>query len=370
MSYRDRMMQMWDWMAQEAIALVMFEDTEARRDSTIRWLTGQPGDALLFLSVDRKSLLMPWDTILAKVYAKADMIVPYNDYDRSPLRAIHGAVERLNIPYGSKIEIPPTTPYPLFLNYVGELSDFDIICRENSTSEHALNLRTIKDEEEIRILRKAGSITNKIIDILEKKVRSGKIKTEADAALLIEVEARKRGCEGTGFETLAAGPDRSFGIHAFPAWTGGPFATQGLSILDFGIRYCGYNTDVTLTFVRDPSPQQQKMVSLVEGAAEVAKSSIVVGNDTLFTWLLVEEFFAKAKKKMVHGLGHGVGLDVHEYPFFRNRSKTIWDMEPGLVFAIEPGLYDSMHGGCRLENDFLVTEDGYEILTDARIIRL
>ncbi|MCL2191050.1 MAG: Xaa-Pro peptidase family protein [Treponema sp.] len=368
--YQARLEKIWDWMADEDISLVMFEDFEPRRDTTVRWLTGQPGDALLFLSVDRKSLLMPWDTIIAKVYAKADMVVPYNDFDRSPLKAIRGAVERLNIPYGSKIEIPPTTPYPVFLNFVGELSEFDVICRENSTSNRALNLRMVKDEEEIGILRKAADITNRIIDVLEKKARSGKIKTEADAALLIEVESRKRGCEGTGFETLAAGPDRSFGIHAFPAWTGGPFATQGLSILDFGLRYRGYNTDVTLTFVRDPSPQQQKMVSLVEAAAEVAKSSIVTGNDTLFTWLLVEEFFAKSKKKMVHGLGHGVGLDVHEAPFFRNRNKTIWDFEPGMVFAIEPGLYDSVHGGCRLENDFLVTDDGFDILTEARIIRL
>jgi len=368
--YQARLEKIWDWMAEEDIALVMFEDFEPRRDTTVRWLTGQPGDALLFLSVDRKSLLMPWDTVIAKVYAKADMVVPYNDFERSPLRAIRGAVERLNIPYGSKIEIPSSTPYPVFLNYVGELSGFDIICRENSAGEYALNLRTVKDEEEIGILRKAADITNGIIDLLEKKVRAGKIKTEADAALLIEIESRKRGCEGTGFETLAAGPDRSFGIHAFPAWTGGPFATQGLSILDFGLRYRGYNTDVTLTFVRDPSPQQQKMVSLVEAAAEVAKNSIGAGNDTMTTMVIVSEFFAKSKKKMVHGLGHGVGLDVHEYPFIRTRGKSIWEMEPGMVFAMEPGLYDSLHGGCRLENDFLITDGGYEVLTDARIIRL
>ena len=367
----DKLETIWDWMADEDISMVMFEDFEPRRDTTVRWLTGQPGDALLFLSVDRKTLLMPWDTTIAKTHAVADIVVPYNDFDRSPLKAIRGAVEILNIPYGSKIEIPQATPYPVFLNYVGEISDFDIICREQSAGDRALFRRMVKYDEEIAVLRKAADITNKIIDILEKKVRSGKIKTEADAALLIEVEARKRGCEGTGFETLAAGPDRSFGIHAFPAWTGGPFATQGLSILDFGLRYQGYNTDVTLTFVRDPSPQQQKMVSLVETAAEIAKRSLVPERDTLFTWYIVETYFAKAKKKMVHGLGHGIGLDVHEHPFFRKRGKSEWDqLLPGMVFAIEPGLYDPMHGGCRLENDFLMTEDGYEVLTEARIIRL
>jgi len=369
-SYRDRMMQMWDWMAQEAIALVMFEDTEARRDSTIRWLTGQPGDALLFLSVDRKSLLVPWDITMAKAYAKADAIVPYNDFDRAPLNAIRGAVERLNIPPGSKIEIPSTTPYPVFLNFVGELSDFDIICREKSLSEHALDLRAVKDEGEIALLRKAADVTNKIIDLLEKKVRSGKIKTEADAAMLIELESRKRGCEGTGFETLAAGPDRSFGIHAFPAWTSGPFASKGLSILDFGLRLHGYNTDVTLTFVRDPSPQQQEMVKMVEKAAQLAEDALVPNCNTVAIARRVEGFFSKSKKGMVHGLGHGIGLDVHEYPFVRNRHKMSWNLAPGMILSIEPGLYDPVHGGCRLENDYLITETGREILTQARIIRV
>jgi len=369
-SYRDRMLQMWDWMAREAIALVMFEDTEARRDTTIRWLTGQPGDALLFLSVDRKSLLVPWDITMAKAYAKADAIVPYNDFDRAPLKAIRGAVERLNIPPGSKIEIPPTTPYPVFLNFVGELSEFDIICREKSLSEHALDIRAIKDDDEIALLRKAADVTNKIIDLLEKKVRSGKIKTEADVAMTIELESRKRGCEGTGFETLAAGPDRSFGIHAFPAWTSGPFATQGLSILDFGLRLHGYNTDVTLTFVRDPSPQQQEMVKMVEKAAQMAEEALKPGNNTAALALLVDGLFAKSKKSMVHGLGHGIGLDVHEYPFVRNRHKTKWEIKPGMVISIEPGLYDPVHGGCRLENDYLITESGNEALTRSRIIRL
>ena len=254
-NYQPRLEQIWDRMAQEGISLAMFEDTEGRRDTTVRWLTGHPGDALLFLSVvsravakgiagdnprsppERKSLLVPWDINLAKAYSMADMIVPYNDFDRLPLKGIIGAAERLQIPSGSKIEIPAVTPYPDFLNFVGELSDFDIICRERGMAAHALELRTIKDTEEIAIIRKAAGITNKIIDLLEKNVRSGKIRTEADAALFIEFESRKRGCDGTGFETLAAGQDRSFGIHAFPSWTNGPFAGQGLSILDFGLKF-------------------------------------------------------------------------------------------------------------------------------------
>jgi Xaa-Pro dipeptidase len=342
--YQARLEKIWDWMAQEGIALVMFEDTEGRRDANIRWLTGQPGDALLFLSLDRKSLLVPWDIIIAKAYARADAIVPYNDFDRTPVKAIKGAVERLNIPSGSKIEIPHVTSYPVFLDFVSELQDFDIICRNRSTMNHAMDLRMIKDAQEIAIYRKAAVLTNKIIDILEKKARAGRIETETDAVMLIEIEARKLGCDGSAFEILAAGQGRSFGIHAFPAWTDAPFGGKGLSILDFGVRFCGYNTDVTLTFVRDPSPQQIKMVTLVEKAYKTAVDSIAARNDTMSTAILVDEFLAKSKKRLVHGLGHGIGLDVHEYPFLRSRHDVTWDLQPGMLFTVEPGLYDPVLG--------------------------
>jgi Xaa-Pro dipeptidase len=369
-NYQARLEKIWDWMSQEGIALVMFEDTEGRRDASVRWLTGHPSDALLFLSVDRKSLLVPWDMILAKAYSRASFIIPYNNFDRISKKAIRGAVEKLKITPGSKIEIPPVTSYPAFLDFVGDLSDFDIICRNESTAAHTLALRTIKDEDEIAVLRKAAKITNTIIDLLEKKARSGRIKTEADAAMLIEYESRKRGCDGTSFETLAAGQDRSFGIHACPAWTNAPFAGKGLSILDFGLRYGGYCTDVTLTFVRDPNAQQQKMVNLVEKAAKLAVEMTVNGTETREMAAAIDKFFLKSKKHMPHGLGHGLGLDVHEHPFVRNRADLSWKLEPGMVFTLEPGLYDPIHGGCRLENDVLMTETGSEILTEARIIWL
>ncbi|MDR2543607.1 MAG: M24 family metallopeptidase, partial [Treponema sp.] len=276
--YKKRLESIFSWMAEENISMVMLEDTETRRDQNIRWLTGHPGDALLFISqipqpakdapLVQKLILVPWDINIAKLYACNALltILPYSDFSRKPVNAIMAATKLLNIPLGSKIEIPSVTPYPVFLNYVGELTDYDILCRENGASAEMRKLRSIKNDEEIAIIRKAAKITNEIIDLLEKNVRCGKIKTEADAALFIQIEARKRGCEGTSFETLAAGPERSFAIHAFPSWTNAPFGGQGLSILDFGVKYNGYCTDVTLTFARDLNPKQEKLVTLVEKA--------------------------------------------------------------------------------------------------------
>ena len=367
MDYLSRLGKIYDAMDESGVAVVMFEDCEARRDSTIRWLTGHPSDALLFLSSERRSVLVPWDTIMAGAHARADKIVPYNDYDRSSAKAAAAVIGMLAP--ASTIEVPPATPHPLFMDYCDAIRGFDLVCRKRSVAEKALGLRAVKDASEIAVLRRAADVTGGMIDTIETGVRSGEIKTEADAALLIERECRRLGCEGTGFGTLAAGPGRSFGIHAFPPWTFGPFAAKGLSILDFGLRFEGYTTDVTVTFVRDPSPAQAEMVALVREAASLAGESLKPGRGTGDSALLVEKFFAKHGREMAHGLGHGVGLDVHEYPFLRSRGPS-WEMRPGMVMAVEPGLYDEAHGGCRLENDFLITETGCEMITRSRIVEL
>jgi Xaa-Pro dipeptidase len=370
MDYSACLKKIWDWMAEEDISLLMLEDSENRRDQNIRWLTGHPSDALLFLSQDQKAVLVAWDINLAKIYAGPAMIASYNDFGREPVKAIAAVAQKLGIPAGSKIEIPSVTPYPLFLEYVGELTNFDILCRERGAGAQLNKLRAVKNEDEIGIIKKAAGITNELIDIIEKKVREGKIKTEADAALFIELEARKHDCEGTSFGTLAAGPDRSFGIHAFPGWTCAPFGTRGLSILDFGVKYAGYCTDVTLTFGRDLNPKQEKLINLTEKAAKLALSMSHNGTAARDIAAAVDALFAKAKKNMPHGLGHGIGLQEHEHPIIRNRSDNEWVLEPGMIFTIEPGLYDPLLGGCRLENDVLITETGNEVLTTARIIRL
>ena len=369
--FEKRRENIYDWMARESVALVMVEDCEGRRDPSLRWLSGQPGDALLFLSVERKSLLIPWDINMAMLYAQSDTIIPYADFGRQPIKALVGAAEFFKIPSSSRIEIPAITPYPLFLKFVEEATNFDILCRENGVGKEFEKGRAIKDADEILMYRKLSAMTSEIIDLLIKNVLSGKIKTETDAAIFIEIEARQRGCEGTGFETLAAGPGRSFGIHAFPTYTGGAFAVQGLSILDFGIKYAGYTSDITMTFAKEPlSKQQEKMLNLVEKAYNLAVSMAYKGTATRDIAAAVDTYFGKSKKTMPHGLGHGIGLQAHEAPAIRSRADNEWILEPGMIITLEPGLYDPVQGGCRLENDILITETGPEVLTNSKIVRL
>lgn len=358
-------------MVNENIDVVFFHDSEANRTPAIRYFSGMPNDSIFMLSVDGSSILCSWDVILAKKMGNADTFVSYETYKRDPVLAVKGMLQLLQVPVDSKVEIPSFIPYPQFLHYVSELSDYNIICREDGASEHVEKLRSIKDEYEIDSVKKAAEITNNLIEIIEQGIINNTITTESDVALLIEKECRKAGCEGTSFETLAAGPSRSFGIHCFPSYTDAPWPAQGLSILDFGVIYNGYASDVTLTVAKGPlTEKQEKQITLVEEAYKSALKLYSVGESIYKASEKVEKLFAKHKRSMPHSLGHGFGLEVHEWPSINKNINKKQLFEAGMVVTLEPGLYDEEIGGCRLENDILITEAESIVLTKSKIIRI
>ncbi len=370
-TYQKRRADLYTWMARNSVSVVVLEDTEGRRDPGIRYFTGHPSDALLVMTITGHAVLCPWDELMADKMAHVDVVVPFTDYGRNPVTAVQGIAERVGLPAHSRIEIPGVTPYPLFLKYVEALFEFDVVCRDGGANQEIARMRSIKDEAEIATIEKACAITDSLINSIEKQLLNGKIKTEADVALLIEREARAAGAEGTGFETLAAGPSRSFGIHAFPAYTAEPFPGKGLSILDFGVKYQGYTSDVTLTVVSgEITPAQEKQLALVEKAYKAALELYKPGVPTRAAPVKVDEIFRKGRRTMPHALGHGIGLEAHEGPAVRNRDDNDWVYEPGMIVTLEPGLYHPEHGGCRLENDILITETGHRVLTNSRVIRL
>jgi Xaa-Pro dipeptidase len=358
-------------LASEGMAAALFEDAEGRRDQAIRYLSGQPGDALLIVTSDGGSTLVAWDLNLAKLLANASEILAYADFERLPLRALAGVLSRLGLPEGTKVELPSTFAYPRYVDFVDGLPDYDLVCRDEGMDGFVRGLRAIKDPGEIELYRKAAVITNGIIDEIEAGVRSLAIRTELDAALLVERASREAGCEGPGFETLAAGPSRSWGIHAFPPYGAGAFAGPGLSILDFGVKLEGYTTDVTMSFVRGSlGKRSETMLALIERAHGEAIAMLAPGVQCREVARRVDEIFAEGGLAMPHGLGHGIGLDAHEAPFIRSREDCVDVLAAGQIVTIEPGLYDPELGGLRLEDDILVTDTGHEVLTKSRIVRL
>jgi Xaa-Pro dipeptidase len=370
-SLQDRRSRVAARLREEGIAALLLEDAEGRRDPSIRYLSGQPGDALLAISAEGRSVLVAWDVNMANEHGDADEILAYTDFQRLPAKAFTGALERLGVGPGARVELPSITPYPTYVDYVENLPDYDLVCRADGLASFILDMRAVKDSAEIALYRRAASITDDLMGQIEASVRTGRIATELDAALFIERECRIRGCEGTGFETLAAGPSRSFGIHAFPPFGAGPFATAGMSILDFGLKLEGYTTDVTMSFVRGRlSARAEHMIDLVQQAYAACLARCAPGVPSRTVALAADEIFTAEGFFMPHGLGHGVGLEAHESPAVRSREDNKAVLASGHIITLEPGLYDPELGGVRLENDVLITNEGAEVITHSRIVRL
>lgn len=367
--YAARREKLFAFMKENKITAAVFEDTEGRRDLSVRYFTGHPSDALWICSSDGKNALVPWDENLAKERSVDVKIVPYNKYNRKNIEAVREILKsfKKNDPR-LKVEVSPATPYPLFLKYVDALQGWDVLCRENSVHDFVLSLRACKDEYEIECTKEAARVGDLIIEKIENGIDDGSIKTEMDVSLLIERELRLNGCERNGFDTLAAGSSRSFAIHAFPGYTSAPWPGKGLSILDFGVVFEGYTSDTTLTVVKDATDEQKKLVELVEKAAKEALPYYKNGEKIKMAGLVADEVFKKAKREMPHTLGHGIGLEIHEFPRVSAKQTDDLVFKPGMIVTLEPGLYDSKLGGVRLENDVLVTENGNEVITHSKII--
>lgn len=358
-------------LRERSLDACMISDFEHRRDASVRYLCGQPSDALLVVDSEGHSVLIAWDINMAQRLGSAEHILPYTDYGRKPQTALKAALEMLGIEQGARIALPPATAYPDYIDYVAELDAFDLVCEKNGIHEEIVAMRARKDEVEIERYRYAAKLTDELMDMVEAEVRAGRLRTETDVALFLEREARLRGAEGMGFETLAAGPTRSFGIHAFPTFTAGLFGTDGLSILDFGINIEGYTTDVTMTFVRGAlNETQQQMLALVRQAYDKALAACAPGVRVLDVATVVDELFKAEGWFMPHSLGHGIGLEAHEAPLVSMRADPESRLEPGHIITLEPGLYHPEFGGVRLENDVLITERGAEVLTHSRIVYL
>ncbi len=370
--YKARRARLAEYLRNNNTGACVFIDNEEHRDPNVAYYCGHFYDAVLIIFSDGFTYLIPWDENLAKQYGHYDKLIPYTKYKNNEIDATK-AVLNLGYTHGenSKVELPPYLTYLEYLKFVDALSSYD--CRNKEDGAHAFTVkcRMVKDEYEIECTKEAARIGDLIIDEIEAQIKDGRIKTEIDVALLIERKLRENGCDRTGFDTLAAGPSRSFAIHAFPGYTGAEWPAQGLSILDFGVVYKGYTSDTTVTVAKGPLTEEQtKQLELVQKAYEEGLALYLPGHKIIDAAKKVDSVFAKEKRKMPHTLGHAIGLEIHEAPRVSIRTDAEMVFKPGMILTCEPGLYDVEIGGCRLENDVLITETGHEVITNSRIIYL
>lgn len=245
-------------------------------------------------------------------------------------------------------------------------NQYQLILRElkgiNLVPEKKLieNLRVIKDKEEVQKIKKAVEITDEAFNYILTKIKPGI--REIDIATELEIFMRKQGASGTSFATIVASGERSalpHGVASEKIVEKGNFIT-----LDFGCIYNNYCSDMTRTIViGKPSRKQREIYEIVLEAQKLALEKIRAGEkacniDTISRKYIESkgygEFFG-------HGLGHSVGLDIHESPSLSPRDSTI--LKSNMTITVEPGIYLPQWGGVRIEDLVVVSEVGIENLT-------
>lgn len=221
------------------------------------------------------------------------------------------------------------------------------------------NLRVIKTQSEIEVIRKALHLAEAAFREMAVSLKPGI--TEKQAAWNLEKTLKEAGAEALSFPTIVAGGPNSAMPHAIPG--NRPLLAKEPILFDWGIRLNGYCSDITRTFViGKPDETFTKVFQTVREAQEMAIAAIKPGVDARAVDDVARSHIDKMgfKGRFGHGLGHGVGLAIHEGPRVSPLSEAV--LKPGMVCTVEPGIYLPDWGGVRLENMVVVTDDGAEVL--------
>lgn len=221
-------------------------------------------------------------------------------------------------------------------------------------------LRIVKDDRELKNLWKAFKIADGAFEKLLKEVKPGL--TEKELAARLEYYMRSLGSDGVSFDTIVASGYRSALPHGAPtdkAVEIGDFVT-----FDFGAICNGYHSDTTRTVVMGMANSWHREVyTVVEEAHYRGLKAAKPGITGKELDQLIREYITSRGYGQFfnHGLGHGVGLEIHELPNINGRGDTV--LQPGMVFTIEPGIYIPRKGGVRIEDTVVLTDEGARSLT-------
>lgn len=221
-------------------------------------------------------------------------------------------------------------------------------------------LRRVKLPQELDSIKKAAEITDKAFLHILDFVQPGM--TENEVAFELEFFMKRLGSERNAFELIVASGTRG----ALPHGLASPKVMKKgeMVTLDLGCVYQGYHSDMTRTiFMGQPDPVQREIYELVLRAQEAVLQEIQPGMSGLQADAIAREIISKAGygDNFGHGLGHSVGLEIHEGPRLAPHDASI--LEPGMVVTVEPGIYLPGWGGVRIEDLIVITPDGCEIIS-------
>lgn len=223
------------------------------------------------------------------------------------------------------------------------------------------NIRKVKDDNEIDLIRKSVAIAEEAFEAIRDEIKVGQ--AENYLAGLLVFELRSRGASNSSFPVIvASGPSSSL-----PHYRASEALIQRDQplLLDWGALYKGYCSDMTRTLmIGRVQPKIKEIYKVVHEAQLAAIKFLRPGVTTMQADRVARDIIDKAgyKDQFGHGLGHGIGREIHELPTLRKTGGEE-ELRPGMVVTVEPGIYLPGIGGVRIEDDVLITHSGCEVLS-------
>jgi Xaa-Pro aminopeptidase len=226
------------------------------------------------------------------------------------------------------------------------------------TSGIVQGLRAVKEPEELAEIRRAARILNEAFMRLAGEKLVGR--AEREVAWWFEQALREEGADDVAFDvSVASGANAAFPHHHPGDRRIGPGETV---VVDAGAKVDGYCSDCTRTFATGPLPEElRRAYAVCRSAQEAALSGVREGADARTLDGVARVEITESGFEALHGLGHGVGLEVHELPVLRPTAEGA--LQAGHVVTVEPGVYLTGQGGVRIEDLVIVTQSGCEVLT-------
>ncbi len=348
--YPNRQRALLEAIGEQAYLAVSHEGSDA---ATIRYLTGFTGEGAFLLTKDEAVLLTDSRyTEQAKREIDGVSIVEDRKW-RS--KATADAITARGL---ERVVFPSTRVSFHWVEEMRKHGGFTLIPEQDPVSL----LRRTKSVEELACLKRAAAIGDEAFKTLLPELRIGM--SEAQAALRLEVLIRETDAEGLAFPVNASAGANTALNHYNPSLDPKLLEEGDLLLFDFGVCYGGYRSDMTRTVsVGAALPQATEIYDVVLRANVAAIDAVRAGKVASEIDAVARNLIAEAGygDYFGHGLGHGIGLEVHEAP---GLSPQISDaLEAGMVVTIEPGVYLPAFGGVRIEDDVVVGPNGCDVIT-------
>jgi Xaa-Pro aminopeptidase len=231
-----------------------------------------------------------------------------------------------------------------------------------SLEEAPQKLRQVKTPAEILAIRKACTITADAFRAILPKIREGM--TEKELQIELDFTMLKLGADEMAFDTIIASGENGSLCHAIPGSR--KLKNGDMITMDFGAKVGGYCSDMTRTVaLGQPSAEMRKVYETVLRAQTMCEEALMAGKKGCEVDKLARDYIDARgyAGRFGHGLGHSVGIDIHEDPRLSQTCKDV--LAAGIVITVEPGIYLPGTGGVRIENTCLVKENGCVPLTTA-----